>query len=385
MNKSINIKIDSVLIFLLFFSLFKVAIIPDILRQCFKLCSVIIIFIFVISKVSIKKLINISLLYSFSIIISAFINYFGAKITFWSVLESFLNALLFYDLYSLIMYFYLSNKFRLCLKTFYNICLVSCIFNVITIIILGCNDIEQTYFFGNKFSSSYILILFIALFGAVHNMFIKKNQLKLFLLFTLSLALVLYMRSITAFISLVVILPVFLMFKKIPSIIINSKTVTIALLASVSIIFIFDYLLQVDYINHLVFTIFGKSISIYGRQEIYNVYLKALANDSIIFGHGYNNRLLYMMSNGTFGNAQNGLFEQFISYGLFGVFSIVFITYYCFRNSPSSHITFYLSLVVYAMIIAATVEVTINWFFFLGIILVYFSDLSYLLNKKDNM
>lgn len=382
MIKNTRWKIDYIIIFMLYFSLFKIAIIPSRIRQIIKLFSVLIIFLFVCSKVPKKKLINISLIYSVSILLSGFINYFSHQIAFLSVLESFLNAFLFYDLYTLVFYFYIKNKMRLCLKGLYKINLLGCVINTITILFLKTTyEGETIYFFGNKFASAYVFVLLIALFGSVHNMSLKKNVRKLYLLILFSLAITYYMRVITAFVSIAAILFFVIFKKKIQPLILNPLIVVITLLCSSFTVFVLDYILHLNYVRNFVFNTLEKSASIGGRLEIYNVYLKEIINNSIIFGHGYNNRLIYTMSKGVFGNAQNGLFEQFVSYGVVGILAIVVITYYCFKNHKRNNTAYYLSLVVYAMIIAATIEVTINWFFFLGICLVKFSNLSNLSDK----
>lgn len=382
MIKNTRWKIDYIIIFMLYFSLFKIAIIPSRIRQIIKLFSVLIIFLFVCSKVPKKKLINISLIYSVSILLSGFINYFSHQIAFLSVLESFLNAFLFYDLYTLVFYFYIKNKMRLCLKGLYKINLLGCVINTITILFLKTTyEGETIYFFGNKFASAYVFVLLIALFGSVHNMSLKKNVRKLYLLILFSLAITYYMRVITAFVSIAAILFFVIFKKKIQPLILNPLIVVITLLCSSFTVFVLDYVLHLNYVRNFVFNTLEKSASIGGRLEIYNVYLKEIINNSIIFGHGYNNRLIYTMSKGVFGNAQNGLFEQFVSYGVVGILAIVVITYYCFKNHKRNNTAYYLSLVVYAMIIAATIEVTINWFFFLGICLVKFSNLSNLSDK----
>ncbi len=382
MIKNTRWKIDYIIIFMLYFSLFKIAIIPSRIRQIIKLFSVLIIFLFVCSKVPKKKLINISLIYSVSILLSGFINYFSHQIAFLSVLESFLNAFLFYDLYTLVFYFYIKNKMRLCLKGLYKINLLGCVINTITILFLKtAYEGETIYFFGNKFASAYVFVLLIALFGSVHNMSLKKNVRKLYLLILFSLAITYYMRVITAFVSIAAILFFVIFKKKIQPLILNPLIVVITLLCSSFTVFVLDYILHLNYVRNFVFNTLEKSASIGGRLEIYNVYLKEIINNSIIFGHGYNNRLIYTMSKGVFGNAQNGLFEQFVSYGVVGILAIVVITYYCFKNHKRNNTAYYLSLVVYAMIIAATIEVTINWFFFLGICLVKFSNLSNLSDK----
>lgn len=375
MNRRTRIKKDTIIIFMLFFSLFKIAVIPSTIRQIIKLFSVIVIFFLVCLRLPKKRLVNISLLYSCSMLLSGFINYFSHKVALLSLLETLLNAILFYDLYALILYFYLNKKMYVCLKNIYKINLLACVINTISIFFIRSSyEGEIIYFFGNKFASAYLYILLIALFGAVHDMSLKKNKRRLYLLIFATLVITCYIRVITAFVSVLIILLLITIKRIIQPLVVNPLMVIIALLSSSITVFVFDDLLRIGYIRNFIFNSLGKSASIGGRLEIYNIHLKKIISSSIVFGHGYNNRLIYTMSEGIFGNAQNGMFEQFVSYGIVGTLSIVIITYCCFKGHKHNNVTYYLSLVVYAMIIAATIEVTINWFFFLGICLVKFSN-----------
>lgn len=143
------------------------------------------------------------------------------------------------------------------------------------------------------------------------------------------------------------------------------------MIASAGVIFVFDYLLSIPTINYLIFNFFGKSISIFGRQVIYDEYLtKLIGGERLWIGSGYNNSAILMMSGGVFGNAQNGLMEHFVAYGLVGVFAILSTAYYCLKKGRADEHSYYMLLTTYAMVIAATVEVTINWFFFMSLFIV---------------
>ena len=368
-----KVKIEWILIFLLFFSMFKISYIPGVIRQLIKVASIIILLLFLVSNTPRKKLLNISLVFSGCIILSGVISYLNNINTLRSLLESFIYALLFYDAYTLIQYFSLKNKMSYFLEEFYKIVFTFSAINFVSIILLGREgNMEPIYLLGNKFSVAYMLILLISLFGATHVSPTNKNTIKYYLLIFVSILICIYMRSITALISLIFVLFASIFKNKISILLKKPYFILSALILSLGVVFIFDALLSNSEIGNLVFNVFNKSTSIYGRQVIYNTYLKTiLENGRMIWGSGYNNSIIYEMSNGVFGNAQNGLFQHLISFGIIGVCAILITAYYCLNNSDKDdNKIFYILLVSYAMIVAATVEVSINWYFFIGLFIV---------------
>ncbi len=374
----IRLKISDILLFLLMFSLFKIYYIPSGVRQIIKIVAIIIIFGYIIEHLPRKKILNISILYPMCMVVSNIINYFNNCNTGISLCQAILNAMLFYDLYSLLYYYAIREKTCECLKSIYRITLCGCIVNEISIFIIGSGlEGERIYFLGNKFDSGYMLIVLIALYGATHNMRMKKNRIKIYILILISLLTTLYMHSITAFIGIIVVWIMIVFIKQFKAVALKPVTVVGSMLASSIIVFLFDMILKIDVINSLVFNTFNKSTSIFGRQVIYGVYLKEILGKSIFVGRGYNNNVIYMISNGVFGNSQNGLIEQYIAYGAIGVIAIIITIWLCFRTLKEQSIsTYYLSLIVYAMIIAAFVEISIDWVFFLGICLVKMSTID---------
>lgn len=372
MYRSYKIKVEWMLILLLFFSLFKVSYIPGSFRQVIKIASLLIIFLFLIKKIPARMLINISLLFPACVMFSGTVSYLQGINTFRSLLESFLYSLLFYDGYTLVLYFKIKGKYHYFLKELYGIVSFFVTINIATIFIFGPDgNMEPIYLLGNKFISSYMMIFLISLYGATHDMEVQSSRIKYYNLIVISIILCLYMQSITALIGLSFVFLSSLYKNIISKIITPPKVLVVSMVASAGVIFVFDYLLSIPTINYLVFHFFGKSISIFGRQVIYDEYLKQLiGGERLWIGSGYNNSVILMMSGGVFGNAQNGLMEHFVAYGLIGVFAVLFTAYYCMKKGKVDDSSYYILLTVYAMIIAATVEVTINWFFFMGLFII---------------
>lgn len=372
MYRSYKIKVEWLLILLLFFSLFKLSYIPGGLRQAIKIASLIMILLFLLKKMPTKMLINISLVFPVCVMLSGTISYFQGINTLRSLLESILYSLLFYDSYTMVLYFKIKNRYNYFLKALYGIVSFFVSINVVTIFMFGSDgNMEPIYLLGNKFISSYMMIFLVSLYGATHDIVTQSSKAKYYSLIAISMILCLYMRSITALIGLLLVLICSLNKNILSKIISNPKVLVVSMIASAGVIFVFDYLLSIPTINYLIFNFFGKSISIFGRQVIYDEYLtKLITGERLWIGSGYNNSAILMMSGGVFGNAQNGLMEHFVAYGLVGVFAILSTAYYCLKKGRADEHSYYMLLTTYAMVIAATVEVTINCFFFMSLFIV---------------
>ena len=372
MNRRYKLKVEWLLIFMLFFSLFKFSYIPGGMRQAIKIVFLVVIFLFLVRKMPAKKLINISIFFPICIMISGIVSYLQNVNTLRSLLETLLYSLLFYDGYTLVLYFKTRERYSYLLKSLYGIVKFFVVLNTITILIFGTEgNMEPIYLLGNKFISAYMLIFLLSLYGATHPMDTQISKFKYYFLSGFSIVLCLYIRSITALLCIVFVLIASIFQKQVSKIISNPKVLISSMIASAGVVFIFDLLLSMPFINNLVFNVFGKSTSIFGRQVIYNEYLKELIhNGRFMIGSGYNNSTILVMSNGVFGNAQNGLMEHFVAYGVLGVFAILFTSYQCLEKKNVNESSYFLLLTTYAMIIAATVEVTINWFFFMSLFLI---------------
>ena len=368
----IKINVICIITFFLFFSLFKIMYIPSGLRQAIKITSLVAILIFLLANLRKKYLINVSLVFSSCVIASGVINYMHNANTFKSLIEAFIYALAFYDTYTAVVYFKINGKLDIFLKYLYRIVLLFTVLNLLSIIytIIG-NGNATEYLLGNKFSSAYMLIFLISLFGATHDMEKKRYAILLILMIIVSMMICFYLESITALVSIMFVLVAVILKKYISKLLVNPISLTTMLIMSSVIVFAFDKLLSMPFINRVVFDIFGKSISIFGRQKIYNEYFREIVEQgAFAFGRGYNNSEIYNLSGGVFGNAQNGLAEHFISFGIIGVCAILFTLFVCVKKSNYSDKAFYIALTTFAMIVAATVEVSINWFFFFSIFII---------------
>lgn len=374
-----TIKLFDLYVYLMFTALFKIYFIPSFVRQIIKIATMFFLFIFLTEKLSKKELLNFSLCFAIIIVWSGIWNCFLGDYTIKALLDSFLYALSFYDLYTLFMY---ANKYQ-CTKRMiydlYQINLIYCFFTLVSVFFIGTdnNSNVAAYPFGNKFTSSYLFVSLISLYGISHNMKKEKSKITMCVLLILGLSFSIYVGCATATVSLLLATVIFFFNQKICKNIALNPVIATGILIITSVIpFIIDLILKIDFVNYVIFDVFHRSSTVFGRFEIYKTFLPEMIQNKFWFGYGYSNGKMLQIS-GVFGNAQNGLLEQMINFGFIGVIIILVTVFYALKKSQKENAS-YMLILLYAMIIAAIFEVTINWFFWIAL----FTLQWYTQNKK---
>ena len=169
MNKY-KISIYSLISCALFFAVFKPYFLPDAIRQASKIIILAGVFIFVITNMKLNKLINCSLIFASCVILSAIVAIFNRNYEIRDFLDSILYALTFYDLYTFAKLCKYKGYSQKLISSMFRMNLLYCILTVFSVAIVGVENNSNTvaYLFGNKFTSAYLFILLIALYGASH-------------------------------------------------------------------------------------------------------------------------------------------------------------------------------------------------------------------------
>lgn len=349
-------------------SIFRCYWIPDLIYDIFQIIILSFVLLEIMLRVPLKKMLNFSLLFSTCVLISGFYNYFTVKnYGFGELRQAIAFSVGIYELYmiaELYRQYKKTDKFIECLFW------VTLSFSVITIISalsLGKigNSNVNVYPFGNKFSSSYILIQMCCLYYSRR----KKSSLIYYILLVATIWFTIFIGCSTATVASIIILVIGLMPEKIKMILINPKTILLSLIFSGFTAFIMDFILNIDFVNELVFSKFDKSITVTGRLMIYSEYIFNLIGEKPLLGYGYYNYAMSTISNGIFANAQNGLLQIILENGFFGAASICYMT--CVATSKNKNRfsldNFSMYLLLYFMVIAGVFEITINWSFFLAL------------------
>ena len=367
-----KINIYNFLTYALVFAIVKPYFLSAGLRQASKICILLCVFLFTISRTKKNRLLNISCLFAGSVLISAIVAYLKGGYEDKDFLDAILYAVTFYDIYSFVGLSKQKGRFDEMMKCFYNIIALYCFMTVVSIILVGTanNSNQSAYIFGNKFTSSYLFIFLVALYGATHEMNLWKYKVRHIVLFVASIAVTLYIGCATATVTLVVLFAAVLIpFQKIRTLLLNEKFAIIVLIMSAVVVFAMGQILKIEFVNKIVSGYFNKSYTVAGRLEIYNVYLVNIIKNRFWLGYGYSNSMMKSLT-GLYANAQNGLLEIMVNMGFLSVVALIITVFWSFKNALKTDKSFYISLIVYGMIIASIFEVALNWFFLLGVCLI---------------
>ena len=372
MKITYKINVYNFLTYALMFAIIKPYFLPTGLRQISKVAILLCVFLFTVSKTKKNRLVNLAWLFSGSVLLSAIMAYIKGGYQSKDFLDAMLYTVTFYDVYSFVGLCKEKNHFDEMMKCLYNITVLYCILTFLSVMLIGIsnNSNQASYIFGNKFTSSYLFIFWIALYGAVHEMDLWKNKVRYIILFLFSIAFTLYMGCATATVTLTILFVVVLISsRKFRLLFLNEKVAVIALLVSAFIVFGMEQILKNDFINDIVAGFFNKSYTVTGRLEIYNVYLMKVIRERFWFGYGYSNSMMKSLT-GIYANAQNGLLEIMVNMGFLSVMALLVTVFLCFKNTLKTNKSFYISIIVYGMIIASIFEVALNWFFLFGVCLI---------------
>lgn len=367
-----KISVYNLLTYALIFAIVKPYFLPEALRQASKIFILLCVFVFTVSRTKANRVVNLAWIFSGSVMLSSIIAYLKGGYQAKDFLDAMLYAVTFYDIYSFVGLCKAKNHFDEMLKCLYKIIVLYCGLTFLSVMQVGIsnNSNQASYIFGNKFTSSYLFIFLIALYGATHEIRLWKNKIRYIVLFVFSIVFTLYMGCATATVTLVILFVlVMLPSEKIRISLLNEKYVVVALLASALIAFLMEQILKIDFVNDIVYGYFDKSYTVTGRLEIYNVYLINLIKNSFWFGYGYSNSVMKNLT-GLYANAQNGLLEIMVNMGFVSVMALLVTVFFSFKNTLKSNKSFYISIIVYGMIIASVYEVALNWFFLLGVCLI---------------
>lgn len=370
--RTLKVDIVNIIAYALFLALFKIYFIPEIIRQIFKVVVILFTIFFLIKNLHTKKIFNISLTLTVWIIITGLINYMGNGYTLKSFLDSILYALSFYCIYTFSIYCGYNNKIDCLIISLYKITKIYCLLTIVSVLMVGTNNNSNSavYFFGNKFSSSYFFILLSSLYCASHDMRNRKNKKKLFIILIFTIVFSTYLKCATVTVATAVMLCIYVMPKKIRIFLFSPKAVVVELLLSGGLVIGMDSFLKINIINKIVVNLFNKSYTISGRLLIYDKYLWVLLKNKWFIGYGYNNGKMLMLTKGIFSNTQNGLFEIILNFGVLGMLVFLYTIYYTLNKAKKTDQYYAINILICSMIIAAVFEVSLNWFFLLGISLI---------------
>lgn len=363
-----EIKLSTIIAFLLYHAIFvNLKYING--YGTLKYIGLVIVILFLLCKVKIfikKKYFKTNLIllaFSLTIIISAIYNkdVYGNR----SFLIGVFHAIAIMSTFLFFEYLSSINKVKSGINIFYKLSLFYVIITDFIIFFMPKMFLKfHDYFIGNKFDVSYLHILLLILFYQRNQDKIKKSKaikLKFCLILLLSIFISINIECTTALIGclLIIILIIISNIKFIKKCLMSNKIMLMALLVSDTILLFTTSILSNKYVSYFIVNVLNEDVTLTGRTRIYTDLAKVL-NEHMTLGYGYGNSYFVLMEKIYAPNAQNGLLESVVNYGIIGTIFMCILMYISMKE-VSSKTTFYpIIILIYVYIFLSSVEITLG-------------------------
>lgn len=360
----------------LYLALFKVYAVPQLVQQAFKIGALVFVFWYFYRNLPGKRFWNMTVPYSALVVLSTVLGWIFGHVGFMSMVHGVTYGACLLALYLLFSHGAEQGQTRHILVRLLQITGVYCVISAISIIILGGSDdgTSITYFFGNKFSTSYYFVLFAGLVYILYYKFIMESWLARGWFAALALVVVVICYKIyctTAVLAGLVLVVAPLLGQKLRRLLMHPATVVTCVFLVAVFPLVVEPLLQNSLVQFVIQKVLGESLTLTGRLSIYRA-LADIIDGSILFGYGYGNRIVEQVV--AFGNAQNGFLQLVIDYGVLGGVAFMAMLLRCIIFSGEKEKVWPAYVLMYVMIVASMVEITYNFIFFMAIFILRFAE-----------
>jgi len=356
-------KIDIALVMIMF-AIFKMEGIPTAFKDGIQIFSLLTALLMFVSqyKIAIK---DISFLIIVPVVFSTVYSYLEGNINTNNVLNCFFYMFSIWMYSNIIGQYYKIGQSKRLIKIMKNILLFFSILTIISILTIGVADTGiTTYLFGGKFICCYLIILTIVF------IIVSKKRMKIIpLMFLMSMSIMfnIYFSCSTGIIITVLLFFLLIVPDGIKKILCNPIVVLVSIIASGGIIMVIELILQNSIVNKFIVEVLGKDISLSGRMPIYSYYLFPAIKNNPIVGYGYGSAILHKTT--PYWNAQNGLLDYSLNFGIIGALALLILFYFVFKSNKGKYWPMY--SYIYILIVAAIWECSFNMFLYIILILIY--------------
>lgn len=235
------------------------------------------------------------------------------------------------------------------------------------------SEAYNAYLVGNKFNVGYLHGYLITFCWFRTEMRRKRIKNELIFVAVLSVVSVIYTSCATVLLALCFVFALYFYRNQLDRFIRAKTIVFLAVLVS-GIFFLFvTFVLTLPFVRSFITENLGRSLTLTGRTEIYQMALPIVAKYPW-FGVGYDNNYQIVNQAVGYANLQTGVLDAVLSYGIVGVTFQGLLLYCSLRKGQNdTHISMYGML--YLLIVAATVEITFRTSGFVGMSLIAFTNL----------
>ena len=385
----LKINKNSLVVFLLIFAVIRMMLLPGNYSYLIQYSCIFLCLIFLLSKIK-KNKTNVQIwifLYAFWCMLSSYLNYgLGYRFNY-SIVYSLIVILIF----NIIPIVVENLGFRKFINiTFYALSFLV-IISSITVLFQDRIDAGQTnpFFVGNKFNVAYLQIIYCCICGLK---FLKtKNgfsfKIYYWIVYFYSIWQCWYTYSTTGLFILILngIYILYInwkatiksnVFPKLKLIRTMRKPIVLLLCIVFSglTVLIFGSILNIPFVSTFIDKI-EETGTLNARMRIYSVVITNLFGNHLLIGNGHNSNIVgswYMDAYGSIApNAQNGLINIFVQYGLIGTVLFLIMVFYSYKNVSKvySKKSDWLMYWIYAFAFAGIVEICYGTHLFLLLVI----------------
>lgn len=355
---------------LLYFAVFKIVCVPQIVQQALKVCCVYFVLLYIVTNLKGDDYKRAVVPFCFMVIVSTQAGYLTGYVDFSNYTDAIFYAICLYALALLIAACVNRGRTATVISVFFWMTVVYCVLSVAFILKVGTANGQLLYYFaGNKFSTSYYFVMlgcltYAKLEAGGSSRRVTVMATAAFGLLALLVAIHLYCSTAAVMAVLVVMLA--FMPRRIRQVLMKPSVVVGAMLLTGIVLPFLTQMLQIPIVQHVVVDILGENLSLSGRDLIYSS-LSAVIGESPVLGYGYGNAAVAMYVG--YGNAQNSIMETVVNYGLVGLCAILYMAWVSARGRKPSW-AWGMYVLLYAMILGSVVEITYNYFFFIALMVI---------------
>ena len=369
----------------MFIAISKPSMMPQTLQQIIKVVLLMLVIVFLFKRVKLKNYLNPFGLMCLAIVLSGILSFKDGVSTIDCIINGMLHALVLMSIWGIIFYCKKINYIECFVKDMFSVLSVYCLLSIVSMIIRGHSDVGggTIYFWGTKFTTSYYFILWLTFFRLKYANALRRSIIVRFLYSLSAICIIVlcgWMYCATGMIGAMVIFAEQFIPEKVKKIFFNRYAVLFSMILS-GIVFPISItqILSNPKIQFIIRDIFHKSSNLTGRKVIIeNMF--SLILERPWFGYGYSTTVMHTI-NQTIDNAQNGLLQQLIQFGVVGGVLLCFVVFLSLNSKCENPLIKYLYTSLYAMIICSMVEISYNYVFYI----ILFTLGSYSINSKQQM
>lgn len=364
-GKLLNFTIDYVVsLTLAFFVVFKIGFVPETVMQVLKCASIALL-------VLLHRRAASSIPHFWAVIVLACVQPLCTLLvgsSFMNVLYAAVNGLCLISLLLMFRSLSIGHGVYQVLDSFFWMLLIAAVANDMTVFISPVHEADTEYLLGNKFAVGYIHMLLLGLYSTLltkRKGYLRYNWGLFWLIFAESIIVIYQADTMTCLLGLVVVAVISALVPKSITSKLSSGLACVVTLIGINVVFFgTGMMLENEFVQYFITEVLGRSLNLTGRTAIYDE-LRAIIQMSPYVGWGYGSSIVSQFVG--YGNAQNGIMELLVTYGVFGTlgFLLVLIALLPGRKNRNRMEAHGLVAVLYGMFFTSLVEISFGIMFYL--------------------